>query len=298
MASGTSVHLLDSASNSEILKPVYDELVASSKTQSRMVAVVSNKDGLGNRIKPLVSALRFTDNVFSTCNTFNLIFKRRVPVVSQIEPEFVKFWDWRFVLKPTDDLGDYVGVALVHNVYTNEMIPAPPRSIDLEFFRIPETVRRDISSVFLSLGFSDTVKDAVEPFTADWNSDVISVHIRSWAQNEFRRRNFHNLASFFQAIDRFDSGLRIYLSTDSRSVEAAVLERYGSRILLFPEMDQVLRKRSYDSHGYSYGDSTIVRDFCEMICLSRGTVLIGSYLSTFTECAWWFGGCRQHVIIV
>jgi hypothetical protein len=45
-------------------------------------------------------------------------------------------------------------------------------------------------------------------------------------------------------------------------------------------------------------DEILVRAFVDMLCLSRGDVLIGSYLSTFTECAWWLGGCRQEVVIL
>jgi hypothetical protein len=32
--------------------------------------------GLGNQLKPLVSALRFTDNIYATTNMFNIIFNR------------------------------------------------------------------------------------------------------------------------------------------------------------------------------------------------------------------------------
>ena len=37
--------------------------------------------------------------------------------------------------------------------------------------------------------------------------------------------------------------------------------------------------------------------FIELLILSKCSKIIGTYLSTFDEIAWWMGGCRSEVII-
>src|SRR4029077_11856097 len=99
---------------------------------------------------------------------------------------------------------------------------------------------------------------------------------------------------FFREIDRRDPQMRIFLATDSCDVLECFKRRYRDRVLSIPNE----RPNSEPQISNSTNDYAITRAFSDMICLSKGSLLIGSYLSTFTECAWWFGGCRQHVVIV
>ena len=256
-------------------------------------AVVNSRGGLGNRIKPFISALRFTETVYSTCNTFNLIFRRRIPVVKAVPKGYVQFSGWRFTLKPSDKISDNfstVAIPVLPNMTPEEIAYiTEKRAIDLEYFRIPETTRKEIAVIFTSLQFSDLVESGVAAFTKGWCDDVIAVHVRSWVDEPVRKKALHNIDLFFKEIDRRDSGLRIYIATDCPSVTSSFIERYGSRVLTYP-------------NTFNFSDCEVecalIHDFCEMVCLSRGTMLIGSYLSTFTECAWWFGGCKQHVVII
>jgi hypothetical protein len=51
----------------------------------------------------------------------------------------------------------------------------------------------------------------------------------------------------------------------------------------------------YDQH---YNDIQLVVDgFIDCLLLSKCSTIIGTWCSTFTECAWWFGGCKAKVII-
>ena len=48
--------------------------------------------------------------------------------------------------------------------------------------------------------------------------------------------------------------------------------------------------------NYPHSDENI-DCFIEILLLSKNKVLIGSPMSTFTEVAWWFSGCKSEVKI-
>ena len=168
------------------------------------------------------------------------------------------------------------------------------RSIDLEYFRIPEILRTEIARKFRSLGLSDVVNTRVSEFTKAWENNVIGVHVRSWIDDRDRHSELFNIDNFFAEIDRRRNSMQIFLATDSTKVVSAFQERYGNRILCQP-----WGPLSSNPHiAENDTEKEIFRAFCDMICLSKAEILLGTYLSTFTECAWWFGNCRQHVVVI
>ena len=42
----------------------------------------------------------------------------------------------------------------------------------------------------------------------------------------------------------------------------------------------------------------IQEDLIELYLLSKNNYIIGSHFSTFTETAWWLGGCTQNIVIL
>jgi hypothetical protein len=256
-------------------------------------ALVKPFGGLGNQLKPLVSALRFTNNIYSTTNMFNVIFKRKFPVADALKEEHLVFSDWRLAVKDSDPIGDNFGT--VHlKCCPEEAQSRHLRSIDLEYFRIPEILRTEIALKFCSLELSDVVNTRVCEFTKNWQNNVIGVHIRSWIDDRQRYSELFEIDNFFRELDRRRNSMQIFLATDSLKVLLAFQERYGNRVLCQPCGPQSSNPHIAENDA----EEEIVRAFCDMICLSKTEILLGSYLSTFTECAWWFGNCRQHVVII
>lgn len=249
-------------------------------------AFLSNEEGVGNRIKALISASSFTHEIFLKDNVLNLLFKQQWPVTGVMPASCIDFSSWRLPANEWD---------LKWSIESPFIDPndAAGCFIDYEYFRIPPKIREKFLRIFLSLQFSPVVEDAVQKFTADWRHDVIGVHARSWA-DDAQRRNLFDIDAFFREIDRRNSSFGIFLATDSLDVARAFAQRYGDRLLREP-----FGRLSSDAHIVGSGSEEVaIRAFCDMICLSKAEILIGSYLSTFTECAWWFGGCKQHLIIL
>jgi hypothetical protein len=67
-------------------------------------------------------------------------------------------------------------------------------------------------------------------------------------------------------------------------------ERYGSgRILSYPR--RTVRAESWRT------PLGITEDLIDMLLLARTQRLYASYLSTFSEAAWWFGGTTARVAV-
>ena len=83
---------------------------------------------------------------------------------------------------------------------------------------------------------------------------------------------------------------RFLVVSDSDDIVPQFQQQYGQdRILHFPR--NTARNASYDSvEGIS-------EDLIDMLVLARTSRLFASYLSTFSEAAWWLGGATARVSV-
>ena len=254
--------------------------------------VVDTRGGLGNKLKALVSAVRLSDSVAATYPTFGALFENEIPVVETIPAKCRVFSDWRFVLTRDDRLpDDFASVPIPERGESVLRIPVG-RSIDLEYGRIPAQLREAFVAAFAKLTVRGEIERSVARVTDQWPRETIAVHVRSWDESDFRRNAFFDLERFFHAVDQ-RGATPFFLSSDAAAVIDDFKRRYGSRVMTASD------ENAHLSHSaFAEDEDVIVRAFVDMLCLSRGGALIGSYLSTFTECAWWLGGCRQEVVIL
>jgi len=81
---------------------------------------------------------------------------------------------------------------------------------------------------------------------------------------------------------------RFLVVSDSDEVIASLIREFGAeRILTYPRATE--REQSWLT------EQGIVEDLLDMLLLSRSHTLFASYLSTFSETAWWLGGARAEV---
>ena len=81
---------------------------------------------------------------------------------------------------------------------------------------------------------------------------------------------------------------RFLIVSDSDDVVAELGARFGAeRVLSYPR--KTARNASWQSVA------GIAEDLIDMLLLARTERLLASYLSTFSETAWWLGGARADV---
>jgi hypothetical protein len=251
---------------------------------------VDTRWGLCNRIKTVVSGMRLREEG----QRKRLVI--RWPVDSDCGCAFTQLFDNPFEVAlsvPRSDVPDYWRLWIagdeVPQGFASNYQADDGRSIDLEYDRIPERLQRIYARHFGALSPVPAIRDRVDALAAGLPTDAVGVHVR---RGDFQRpyRPAQNDVQFFAAMDavlRDRPGARFVLATDSEETERLFVERYRTRIVRHPK-------------------STRARDQAEAICdalvdlllLGRCPHLIGTYSSTFSEVAWWMGGCRARVTMI
>ena len=169
------------------------------------------------------------------------------------------------------------------------------RNIDLEYNRIPKTVLDDCVEKLNLLKINKTVLNWVEEASQNFDNNTVSVHIRSWEdqdpdeESELRQKHFFKLTNFIDEMMSYDEKTKFFVCSDSVNVIEKLKKVFGDRILTYSRHSDLETSRSTRVGAQD--------DLAELLLLSKNKVLIGSYISTFTEMAWYFGGAKAKVVI-
>jgi hypothetical protein len=300
-------------------------------TSDRSAPVVSAETaGLGNRLKSWVSAMRLSPDARVHWPrteimpaTFGDLFENRcevegVPAGAEV------YASWRLAILPSDERFLPAGFAtagggghpLVRGIgrawwvatgrrtdrYRYMLFPkthsrrysrADARHIDLEYERIP----RHFIDVYAPLFERIRVRPAITERVGDWagralREPVIGVQVRTWRDSPHRYRKYHKpaLRRLMRLMDAAPADSRFFLVSDSDEVAPQLEERYGAaRVLQYDRSTE--RSRSWQT------PEGTVEDLIDMLLLARVPTLFASYLSTFSEAAWWLGGARASVTV-
>lgn len=170
------------------------------------------------------------------------------------------------------------------------------RNIDFNFNKIPLNVKKELSNEFLSLELQDELSEKVENFSKKFfNKDTISVHIRSWCRTAEESRHkslFKNgISKFEKKINKCkenNPNANFYIASDSPSV----INHFKTR------KDVVIYPRTSDLQTSRFHEEGIKEDVIELYLLSKNKHIIGSHNSSYTEVAWFLAGCPKKIDIV
>lgn len=163
------------------------------------------------------------------------------------------------------------------------------RNIDFEYNAIPKKIKKRYLRDFQKLIPKHDIIQEATKFCYEYlgvsgfvSEGFVSVHIRSWNDIAGRkRRKSSQLDDFKREIQPyFDAGRKIFLASDSTEI-----------------LDYFEGKRNI----YSYrpiGPRTTRDDLIDLLILSKGSDIIGTYLSTYTEVAWWLSNCNPNIKVI
>jgi hypothetical protein len=259
-------------------------------------------DGLCNRLKCLISAMRFAEKSSRTLilcwpkdKTFNCNFSelfqnsfiemgteelKSLTEKHDLSEKYKIIHTWRLLPLPEDKLPDN---------FSRAPFSAPGENIDMEYDRIPLSLRDNYLIYVNRLLPSAYVKSEVDKFTqAFLNGCDTSFNIRTWSELDCGRSRYFNDKAVYNIIDGI-SDPQFFVSCDSHDLLRILINRYGDRILHYPE-------RTFQ------GDRTSVEGIqdalIDLLVASKSSVLKLSYISTFSEMIWWFGGCKAKVEMI
>lgn len=256
--------------------------------------LVMNNFGTANKLRCLASALRSCDEVH--CNDDHLNTLLQSPLPSSCPAyDYQQFSTWRLVSpfwNPVDFKKSYRGSLFLEGCRDKE-VKIQRDAVDLEYFNVPKKLRRDISKTFKSIKFSNSIIGSAAQIRDIFHGErYVGVAIRTWVDcNE--RRHLFDLATFEKQLSRLHPDCNIFLTSDSPELEAYLTTNCKRRIITsskYCEDDaHIAPARSIKSHQ---------RALREILVLAGADLLVGSYMSTFVEVAWWLSGANKPIQII
>jgi hypothetical protein len=167
------------------------------------------------------------------------------------------------------------------------------RHIDLEYGRIPQHFRDVYVPLFKRIAVRPQIVQRVDAWAAEHlDEHLIGVQVRTWRDDERRYRKYHLPAvrRLKKLLDESGPASRFLVVSDSDEIVAELAQVYGGqRVLSFPRT--TARRDSWRTPEGAR------EDLIDMLLLARTQRLFASYLSTFSEAAWWFGGATARVAV-
>lgn len=262
--------------------------------------VASCPAGLGNRIKCMVSTIKRC----SESTNYEVIAKPCVywPINNQCGCDFEDIFKSDILFEDICEeefnlLKEYGKTGDAHINKSWKLETDYIKDIDFKYNRLPRSSineflpyihyikpRQDI--VDMAYTFVNIYKDSFS------KNEVIGVHIRKGDfiglyDGRHRISKEEYFIEKMRCLLEINPNYKFLLCTEDEDTEERFRKIFGSSRVIF------FQKRFRDRNT----KESIKEAFVDMLLLSRCSIIIGTFLSTFTEMAWWFGGCNAQVII-
>jgi hypothetical protein len=299
-------------------------------SSSGPLTVSAEIGGLGNRLKSWVSVMRSGNGwcVHWPVNrympaSFSQLFRNDCDI-AEIPPDAVVYKSWRLQMLPQDLEHLPAGFAtvgggphpLVRGVgkawwaltgkksdryrymlfpkYHSKRITRPDaRHIDLEYGRIPDYFRRTFVPLFRDIQVKPDIQNSADKWaTSHICSEVVGVQVRTWRDEPRRYRKYHlpAMKRLRRLMRECPADRRFLVVSDSDDIVPQLVSEFGAgRIACYP------RKTSRNNSWQSV--EGVSEDLIDMLLLAKCERLFASYLSTFSETAWWLGGAQAEVAV-
>lgn len=272
--------------------------------------ISNNIGGLSNRIRCIVSCIRYAKKNNINYGVYWLVIDSYKTHKHILNCSFDKLFSNDFEVKNINSNNTYKHHCFI--IFDDDNLPINfntfdsncsrkftksdklNRNIDFMYNKIPEKIRSEYINYFKILKPIDVLQNKIDDFSKNFTINTISVHIRSWNRNaeESRRNYLFDINRFEKKMNEYDNKYNFYLASDSYGVinYFKTESPLKDRIIIYP------RKTNLDtSRDIQEG---IQEDLIELYLLSKNNIIIGSHFSTYTEVAWWLGGCPENIIIL
>jgi hypothetical protein len=265
-----------------------------------MKIIAANRHGLCNRLKAIATVARLTGEFRVYWEVHPNLLNCAINDLFEIKPFIVEekplpigskvYLSWRLGVLASDGVpegfssfGESVGgVRLIFNDPLR-------RNIDNEFSRIPKSLIEIYVKIFEKIQPKPDLVEKINSFSSKFDENTVSMNIRSWNDDPHRNKEFFSIDAYIEEMKKFPKQTNFYVSSDSLEVKNSLFEIFPNRILCFPRKTELATSR--------HSKEGMQEDLIELYLVSKNKVIIGSYLSTFTEVAWWLGGAKAKVIL-
>jgi hypothetical protein len=262
--------------------------------------------GIGNTLKGFISGLSLNSNTKIECNNYILgnfdtvldnkhILTENDTKIYTIEP----FSSCRLLILKTEEniqtdlpyeYSNYNSVDLNNKTYS--VLFTPKVTIDHNYDRklIHDNVYNRFIMAIRSVSFQPIIHDEVNKYNIDFDT-TLGISVRSWtATHEHNIRRPYSFEVYKNAIIELiskNSHIKtILLSVDNNDLESMYVKFIQTN---YPHIDVIIYKEENVNH--------LQYVIIKMLLLSKCGYFICSRISTFSELVFWFGECKQNVVI-
>lgn len=236
--------------------------------------VSANREGLGSRLKSLLSVMRLNDkykiywerNKKASCEWRDL-FENRIATKKR-PAKNSKHWycSWKF------------------DATQEEIKKYKRRRFDYMYGNTPDFLLDGITAQIKKLIPVEYIRNEVEAFKSQFDNNTISACVRTWAdvKNTPLARKF-SIKEVFNHVDKHIID-KVFLTSDVENTYTEFVNRYGkNNVLYYPK-----RTGWGDNRSKKGMQDTLI----EMLLPGNNRKMLLSWHSAFTECQWWFGGAK------
>jgi hypothetical protein len=194
--------------------------------------------------------------------------------------------DWRLLVTEEDNLP----CGFARSRESRGFKDADPyhRNIDFEYDHIPYALQQTYLKILNNLEVKQHLLEQANQFCARYfDGDTVSIHMRTWMTDSWdqapkRHAAFFDIDQYSEIIEKHLPA-KIFLSSDNAQYASQLVKHFGPNLLVFPP------QRHFEPLELA---------FINLLLLSKNSLLYGSKISTFTEMAWWYSGCKSSVTLL
>jgi len=278
--------------------------------------IAANRGGLCNRIQCIISVMRlskildreplvFWENNFQCGCEFSDLFENEIKMINFCDYSKISGRKESKVFERIIPNGEeiYKYIILQDNALVlfekelsqdyNKKSQESRQWRNFKFCDNPKKIREGILKVLKSLKITRDISQKVSELEKRYDfNKTIGVHIRR-GDFVFIPNGISKISTDERFFLRMKDILRIkpktkfFLCTDSKKTESKFIKKFGDRIIC-------LKKRKRDRRE----KLSIKEALMELLLLSKNPHILGTYGSSFSEIAWWFGDCKSKLELI
>jgi len=294
--------------DSFILKPIIDynnetiikDIILPIKNDTNIICI--SRGGLCNKLKCLLSAMRFTNlgNISQTWTNFNELYTNNISIITKKKEHYIQTWKLIVLhhdIKYDNDINTYTSNNIDNTSRANskEFCESSfdtfisDKSIDFKYDNIPINIQNLYIDLLKCLEIKKELLDIIKLISKQFNKNTISVHIRSWISDKWNdnSKKLHNQYFDINKIIRYMNQYNIdkttfFLSSDNDKYIELLKQHFNNIITYNPDKSLTNQQNA----------------FIDLLLLSKNKLILGNSISTFTEMAWWYSNCNSKVIFI
>jgi hypothetical protein len=168
-------------------------------------------------------------------------------------------------------------------------------TIDFLYQKTPQYFIDKYVPIFQKFKLKPDLQQVVDDITKDWDKEnMIGINIRSWLPpvDNGSRSVWVDFGGFESEIQKLDSNQKFFFSSDNLQINDYYKSKYPDQIITLSRSVNIIA-----NDGCIDDVQQTKEAFLEMYLLSQcKKKIVCSFGSTFSESAWWFGGCKAEVV--